>query len=324
MLALSVEANIIRHCAQKTLLSQPRVPYVERNTQRVTKDVSYTKTYSKLEVKPVAQYTQLSLSLLLPQLTSLTPANFPPTSQTTSRSGTRAPTHSILSFFYTPSMAGHQDRTAVYFSYRIQIDVQPTDTTKRHDLKHAQYCHTKTHSLMPAPLPVVFWNANGLSNHKLELQDYLDMHKIYIALNPKHTLHHDQFLKFHIIPYIILYTLTTLHTEEQQSYCTLWRRCTRRSSNHTVHSDDTAHGGAAIILYTLTTLHTEEQQSYSVVLYVITSYYITSPKQYRLQPSGLIFAHCPWRYLPSTAPRVTSYLPTIISRSSDPWDPDSW
>jgi hypothetical protein len=35
---------------------------------------------------------------------------------------------------------------------------------------------------MPAPLRVLVWNANGLSNHKLELQAFLDMHKIDIAL----------------------------------------------------------------------------------------------------------------------------------------------
>ena len=66
MFALSVGANIIRHCAQKTLLPQPCVPYVAGIIQRVTNDVSYTKTYSKLEVKPIAQYTQLPLRLLLP------------------------------------------------------------------------------------------------------------------------------------------------------------------------------------------------------------------------------------------------------------------
>jgi hypothetical protein len=55
MSVLSVGANITRHCAQKTLLPQPRVLYVAGNTQRVTKDVSYTKNYSKLEVKPIAQ-----------------------------------------------------------------------------------------------------------------------------------------------------------------------------------------------------------------------------------------------------------------------------
>jgi hypothetical protein len=35
---------------------------------------------------------------------------------------------------------------------------------------------------MDTPLRVVLWNANGLSNHKLEFQTFLDMHKIDIAL----------------------------------------------------------------------------------------------------------------------------------------------
>jgi hypothetical protein len=52
--ALSLWANIIRHCAQKTLLPQPRVPYVAGKTQRVKKDASYTKTYNKLDLNPIA------------------------------------------------------------------------------------------------------------------------------------------------------------------------------------------------------------------------------------------------------------------------------
>jgi hypothetical protein len=77
MSVLIVGANITPHCAQKTLLPQPRVLYVAGSTQRVTRDVSYTKIYSKLAVKPIAQYTPPSFRLLLPQLTSLIPANFP-------------------------------------------------------------------------------------------------------------------------------------------------------------------------------------------------------------------------------------------------------
>ena len=97
MFALSVGANIIRHCAQKTLLPQPRVPYVAGKTQRVAKDVSYIKTYSKLEVKPIAQYTQLPLRLLQPQLIPLIPANFPPTSQITSLTVPTSARHLSLS-----------------------------------------------------------------------------------------------------------------------------------------------------------------------------------------------------------------------------------
>jgi len=35
---------------------------------------------------------------------------------------------------------------------------------------------------MAIPLRVILWNANGLSNHKLELKTFLDLHKIDIAL----------------------------------------------------------------------------------------------------------------------------------------------
>jgi hypothetical protein len=55
MFALSVGANIIRPCAQKALLPQPRVPYVAEPTQRATRDMLYTKIYSKHGVKPNTQ-----------------------------------------------------------------------------------------------------------------------------------------------------------------------------------------------------------------------------------------------------------------------------
>ena len=42
MSALSVEANTIRPCAQKTQEPQLRVPYMAENNQRVTKDVLHT------------------------------------------------------------------------------------------------------------------------------------------------------------------------------------------------------------------------------------------------------------------------------------------
>jgi len=61
---------------------------------------------------------------------------------------------------------------------------------------------------MNTPLRVVLWNANGLSNHKLEFQTLLDMHKIDIALiseNPHYSI------------YIIPYTLTIPHTEAQHT-----------------------------------------------------------------------------------------------------------
>jgi len=72
---------------------------------------------------------------------------------------------------------------------------------------------------MPAPLRVVLWNANGLLNHKLELQAFLDMHKIDIAL--------------------ISETHFTSRTVFKIPHYTIY---------HTIHPDNTAHGGAAIIL----------------------------------------------------------------------------
>jgi len=72
---------------------------------------------------------------------------------------------------------------------------------------------------MATPLRVVIWNANGLSNHKLELQTFLDMHKIDIAL--------------------ISETHFTSRTVFKLPHYTVY---------HTIHPDDTAHGGAAVIL----------------------------------------------------------------------------
>jgi len=72
---------------------------------------------------------------------------------------------------------------------------------------------------MPAPLRVVLWNANGLLNHKLEFQAFLDLHKIDIAL--------------------ISETHFTSRTVFKFPHYTKY---------HTIHPDNNAHGGAAIIL----------------------------------------------------------------------------
>jgi len=69
---------------------------------------------------------------------------------------------------------------------------------------------------MPALLRVVLWNANGLLNHKLELQAFLDMHKIDIALISE--THFTSRTVFKIPHYTTLYTPTTLPMGEQQSY----------------------------------------------------------------------------------------------------------
>jgi len=72
---------------------------------------------------------------------------------------------------------------------------------------------------MDTPLRVVLWNVNGLSNHKLELQTFLNMHKIDIAL--------------------ISETHFTSGTIVTIPHYTVY---------HTIHPDDTAHGGSAVIL----------------------------------------------------------------------------
>jgi len=72
---------------------------------------------------------------------------------------------------------------------------------------------------MDTPLRVVLWNANGLSNRKLELHTFLNMHKIDIAL--------------------ISETHFTSRTVFKISHYTV---------HHSIHPDDTAHGEAAIIL----------------------------------------------------------------------------
>ena len=70
---------------------------------------------------------------------------------------------------------------------------------------------------MATPLRVVLWNANGLSNHKLELQTFLDMHKIDIALISGTHFTSRTVLESHTTLYITPYTLTILRMAVQQS-----------------------------------------------------------------------------------------------------------
>jgi len=72
---------------------------------------------------------------------------------------------------------------------------------------------------MAAPLRVVLWNANGLSDHKLELQTFLTMYKIDIVLVSETHFTSRSVFK---IPHYTVY--------------------------HTIHPDDTAHGGATVII----------------------------------------------------------------------------
>ena len=68
---------------------------------------------------------------------------------------------------------------------------------------------------MPTLLRVVLWNANGLSKHKLELQAFLDMHKIDIALISE--THFTSRTVFKIPNYTVYHTTYTndMHMELQ-------------------------------------------------------------------------------------------------------------
>jgi len=72
---------------------------------------------------------------------------------------------------------------------------------------------------MAVALRLALWNANGLSLHRLELQTFLDMHKIDIALISE--THFTSRTVFRLPRYIV---------------------------SHSIHPDDTAHGGAAVII----------------------------------------------------------------------------
>jgi len=72
---------------------------------------------------------------------------------------------------------------------------------------------------MAVALRLALWNANGLSSHRLELQTFLDMHKIDITL------------------------ISETHFTSRTVF-----RLPRYTVFHSVHPDDTAHGGAANII----------------------------------------------------------------------------
>jgi len=76
-----------------------------------------------------------------------------------------------------------------------------------------------TYRIMAVAFRLALWNANGLSSYLLELQTFLDMHKIDIAL----------------ISEMYFTSRTVL-------------RLPRYTVFHSIHPDDTAHGGAADII----------------------------------------------------------------------------
>jgi hypothetical protein len=79
---------------------------------------------------------------------------------------------------------------------------------------------------MENSLRIVLWNANELSNHKLELENFLQIHKINTALISE--MHFTTRTMFKI-PYYKVY--------------------------HDPHPDGTAHGGASVIIRSAITYH---------------------------------------------------------------------
>ena len=72
---------------------------------------------------------------------------------------------------------------------------------------------------MAVALRLALWNANGLSSHRLELQTFLDMHKIDIAL------------------------ISETHFTSSTVF-----RLPRHTVFNSIPPDDTANGGAAVII----------------------------------------------------------------------------
>jgi exonuclease III len=85
---------------------------------------------------------------------------------------------------------------------------------------------------MENSLRIVLWNANGMSNHKPELQNFLQIHNIYIAL--------------------ISETHFTTRTMFKIQYYKVY---------HIPHPVDTAHGGAPVIIRSAITHHELLHQS---------------------------------------------------------------
>jgi exonuclease III len=74
---------------------------------------------------------------------------------------------------------------------------------------------------MAVAMRIALWNANGLASHRLELQTFLDMHKIDITL------------------------ISETHFTSRTVF-----RLPRYTVVHTIHPDGTAHGGAAVLIRT--------------------------------------------------------------------------
>jgi exonuclease III len=119
---------------------------------------------------------------------------------------------------------------------------------------------------MAVAMRIALWNANDLSSHCLELQTFLDMHKIDIAL------------------------ISETHFKSRTVF-----RLPRYTVFHTIHPDDTAHGGAAVIIrsslrhYEHLRLQTNELQAIAVRLEALP------------WPLTVSAVYCPPRHAPFSA-----------------------
>jgi exonuclease III len=119
---------------------------------------------------------------------------------------------------------------------------------------------------MAAAMRIALWNANGLSSRRMELQTFLDMHKINIAL------------------------ISETHFTSRTVF-----RLPRYSVSHTIHPDDTAHGGAAVIIrsslrhHKHLRLHTNELQAIAARLETLP------------WPLTVSAVYCPPRHAPTSA-----------------------
>jgi hypothetical protein len=113
---------------------------------------------------------------------------------------------------------------------------------------------------------VAFCNANGLSSHRLELQTFLGMQKIDIAL------------------------ISETHFTSRTVF-----RLPRYTVLHTTHPDDTAHGGAAVIIRSFLR-HNEHFRLQTNKLPAIAFRLETLP-----WPLTVSAVYCPPRHAPSSA-----------------------
>jgi len=119
---------------------------------------------------------------------------------------------------------------------------------------------------MAVALRLALWNANGLSSHPLELQAFLDMHKIDIAL------------------------ISETHFKSRTVF-----RLPHYTVFHSIHPDDTAHGGAAVIIRS-SLRHHEHLRIQTPELQAITLHLEALP-----WPLTVSAVYCPPRHAPSSA-----------------------